>query len=297
MNQLSTHPTIVVGVDGSTQSELALDWAVDEASRRHLRLHLMCASGIDYASDTLGAVIPVIQDECKRVLRGAAEHVASIAPTLPVTTEACRGQAAAALVALSAQADTVVVGSRGHGSMGAALAGSTSLQVAAHASCPVAVVRTLSMASPTLPRVVVGVDGSPVSSDAIGYAFAQAAQREVGLTVVHAWDVEFVEGVIAVASTSDLWERLGDEERALTAESVAGWAEKYPDVDVRTHVVRGHPVDVLVSESEGAELIVVGSRGRGGFSGLLMGSVSHGVLHRAQSPVVVVRPHPADGAR
>ena len=216
---------------------------------------------------------------------------------MQVTTEACRGQAAAALVEVSARADTVVVGSRGRGSVGAAVAGSTSLQVAAHASCPVVVVRTLSTATPTLSRVVVGVDGSPVSSEAIGYAFAQASQREVGLTVVHAWDVEFVEGAIAVASTSDLWKRLGDEERALTAESVAGWAEKYPDVDVRTHVVRGHPVDVLVSESEGAELVVVGSRGRGGFSGLLMGSVSHGVLHRAQSPVAVVRPHPADKAR
>lgn len=297
MNQLSTHPTIVVGVDGSTPSKLALDWAVDEASRRHLRLHLVSASGIDYASDTLGAVVPVIEEECRRVLRDAANHVATIAPTVEVSTEAWRGQAAAALVALSAQADTVVVGSRGRGSVGAALAGSISLQVAAHASCPVVVVRTLSTASPARPRVVVGVDGSRVSSEAIGYAFAQASQREVGLTVVHAWDVEFVEGVIAVASTSDLWERLGEEERALTAESIAGWAEKYPDVDVRTHVVRGHPVDILASESEGAELVVVGSRGRGGFSGLLMGSVSHGVLHRAQSPVAVVRPHPAGEAR
>ncbi len=291
MTPVPTIPAVVVGVDGSGSSTQALDWAVDEASRRRLPLHLICAWAVDYAAGAIGAVVPIIEDECRAVLQDARRRIAVAAPTAQVTSSQVQGQAAAALIAASRTADTVVVGSRGLGALGGVLAGSTSMQVATHAECPVVVVREPSTAEASLPRVIVGVDGSEVSADAIGYAFQQAAQRDLGLTVVHAWDVQFVSGVLATTTTLEAWQQLGDEERTVTAESVAGWREKYPDVEVRTHVLRGHALESLIAHSRGAELLVVGSRGRGGFRGLLLGSVSQGVLHQAHCPVAVVRPH------
>jgi nucleotide-binding universal stress UspA family protein len=112
----------------------------------------------------------------------------------------------------------------------------------------------------------------------------------VGLTVVHTWWLDFVGG--GVSGVPDEQERRMaiDEERAVAAEAVAGWGEMFPDVDVRQHVLAGHPVESLVSHSKGAELLVVGSRGRSGFSGMLLGSVSQAVLQHAHCPVAVVRP-------
>ena len=127
--------------------------------------------------------------------------------------------------------------------------------------------------------------------DAVAYAVAQAALRGSDLTVVHAWDVGLVEGALALNAPIEVWEAFEDERVAMTAETVAGWSEKYPDVEVKTTVVRGRPADVLVKASAEAELLVVGSRGHGGFLGLMLGSVSRLVLHLAACPVAVVRPH------
>ncbi len=282
---------VVVGVDGSPTSALALDWAVDEASRRRLALHLVNAWFLRYAQASPMLVAPLDIPDPEALLRDAVARVATLAPGLRVSTEYADSPAAAALVVASATADSVVVGSRGHGTIGRAIVGSTSMQVATHAACPVVVVREVPRVLDAIPRVVVGVDGSAVSTEAVAYAFAQASMRGLGLTVVHAWHLDAVGGVVAAARSSETeWQRLVQEEYALTSESLAGWCEKYPDVDVRNHVVRQHPVDALVSESRSAELVVVGSRGHGGFRGLLIGSVSQGVLHRVHCPVAVVRP-------
>ena len=125
----------------------------------------------------------------------------------------------------------------------------------------------------------------------MAYAVAQAAQRNSDLTVVHAWDVGLVQGTLALNAPIEVWEGFEDERITLTAEAAAGWAETYPDVAINPRAVRGRPVDALVEASANAELLVVGSRGRGGFLGLLLGSVSRPVLHLAHCPVAVVRPH------
>ena len=110
----------------------------------------------------------------------------------------------------------------------------------------------------------------------------------MGLKVVHAWWVEYGEAGAASSIRSDDWQMFAQEDEALVAESLTGWQEKYPDVTVRRHSVRAFPVGALAHQSKNACLVVVGTRGRGGFAGLALGSVSQGVMHRARCPVAIV---------
>jgi len=284
---------IVVGVDGSRHSTLALDWAAAEASRRHLPLHIVDAYSYGFPITSVGMGMPEAMADVREVVDGecqdAVKRVLANHPGLTVSSHAPASSPAAALIDASQTADTLVVGARGRGAGRAALLGSVSVQVAAHAHCPVVVVREPQAAPSSSGPVVVGVDGSSVSSQAIGYAYEQASSRGVGLVVVHAWWLEFVEGASASATWSVDWDRMAEEENVLVAQSLAGWAERYPDVPVRRHGVRTHPVEALVRESEEACLLVVGSRGRGGFAGLMLGSVSQEVMRQAHCPVAVVR--------
>ena len=172
------------------------------------------------------------------------------------------------------------------------------MQVAAHAHCPVVVVRALRAPAAADASVVVGVDGSESSALAIAYAFEQARSRGVGLTVLHAWRLDHIEGASASAIWTVDWPTFAHGEQILVAESLAGWLEKYPDVAVRQHSLRGLPVEALIRASENACLVVVGTRGRGGFGGLLLGSVSQGVMHGASCPVAIAhgpKDSPSDG--
>ncbi len=279
---------VVVGVDGSAGSDAALEWAVDEAGRRRLPLHLVHATNIDYLvaaamlnpADSPPAVDDLVQAARDKVLAGS--------PDLRVTAEASTGAAAHDLVHRSEGAECVVVGAEGKTAVRGAL-GSVSLQVAMHARCPVVVVRRTEAGTAGGP-VVVGVDGSAISHEALGYAFEQASLRGVPLRVVYAWWIEFVDGVVVTTPGSPQWTAVEERQRVLLAETMAGWAETYPDVAAEVHVVHDRPIDAITAASEGACLAVVGARGRGGFRGLMLGSVSHGVLHRAHCPVAVVRP-------
>jgi nucleotide-binding universal stress UspA family protein len=185
----------------------------------------------------------------------------------------------------------VVVGHRGLGGFTGLLVGSVGVQVAAHAAGPVVVVRPHSAAAgASAGRVVVGIDGSPLSRAALGFGFEAAARRGVGLTAVHAWTEPVSTGpgdMLPLVYDAD---DVDAEETRLLAEALAGWAEKYPDVPVDRKVVRGRAAEALVAESAGAALLVVGSPGRGGFTGLLLGSVSQAALHHADCPVAIVRP-------
>ena len=208
------------------------------------------------------------------------------------------GPATTSLVEASLHADTVVVGSRGRRALPGFLLGATSLEVAAHAACPASSSSaTTRCRSATLERVVVGVDGSPRSSDAVAYAFAFASAHDLDLTVLHAFQVEYVAGVISTLSAEQSNARLAQEELALTSETVAGWQEKYPDVHVETATLRAHPVDALVDASKISDLLVIGGRRRGRIGGALLGAVGHGVLHDAHCPVAVVRAQPTSGAQ
>ena len=284
---------IVVGVDGSPNSDLALSWAVGEATRTRLPLHIIHAFSYGYpmTNNGLGDAIESLRHRADGVCRTAVAQARRANPELGITWDDPPYGPAPTLVGASEAADTVVVGAHGMGAARGSLMGSVSIQVAAHARCPVVVVRDTPAAAVTAAAgapVVVGVDGSAFSTSAIGYAYAQASSRGVGLTVVHAWWLEFVEGAADSAIWDVDWQKFAQEEQALVSQSLAGWQEKYPQVTVRRHSVRGLPVEALVRQSANACLVVLGTRGRGGFAGLVLGSVSQGVLHRAACSVAIV---------
>ncbi|HEY7720411.1 MAG TPA: universal stress protein [Pedococcus sp.] len=283
----SDRGALVVGVDGSPGGEAALEWATDEARRRHLPLRLVHATNVDYLVAAAMLSPTDVTDVPDELVEEARARVQAAAPDVDVTAEASTQSAARALVERSVGAEEVVVGSHGKGPVRGAL-GSVSLQVAMHARCPVVVVRGHEPGMAAGP-VVVGVDGSALSSEAVGYAFEQASLRGVPLAVVYAWWIEFVEGVVVTTPGTPHWGEIRERQRLAVSESLAGWREKYPDVEVEVHIEHGRPTDAIVANSERACLVVVGARGRGGFGGLLLGSVSHGVLHRAHCPVAVVR--------
>jgi nucleotide-binding universal stress UspA family protein len=291
---LTIHPPVVVGVDGTQSSAAALDWAIDDASRRRLPLRLLHAEPAPLPAGPDFEPVPhQAGADGDAVLRDALTRVRMLAPDMDVTTVTAIGSPTPALVQISTAAAMVVVGARGRGTVTSALLGSTSIDVAAHAHCPVTVVRELPSTLPARPGVVVGSDGSGLSNAAVEAGFEQADARGLPLTVVQAWYLDHGGSGLAVLESAEARRQIADEERAVAAEAVAGWSEKYPDVVVHQHVVNDHPVKALVDHSRGAELVVVGSRGRGGFGGLLLGSVSQGVLHHAHCPVLVVRPSTA----
>ncbi len=284
--------TIVVGVDGSPSSDLALGWAIEEATRRALPLHIIHAFSYGYPMTDagMGYAINGLRQLADGVRKDALSRARRANPELVITWSQPACRPAPALLEAAKTADTVIVGARGMSAARGVFMGSVSVQVAAHSSCPVVIVHDPPPPVAGSP-VVVGVDGSEVSGSAIAYAFEQASSRGVGLTVVHAWWLDHVEDAAAAAIWTVDWQTFAVEEQALVAESLAGWQEKYPDVAVRRHSVRGLPVEALIRQSENACLVVVGTRGRGGFGGLLLGSVSQGVMHRAQCPVAIVHGH------
>ncbi|WP_309648300.1 universal stress protein [Nocardioides sp.] len=286
--------SIVVGVDGSPSSDAALDWAAAEAVRRRRRLHL-CAVGQRElpggdAALYVGEILQLAEADAiaraERALDAATGRVEDGWPELEVTRESVLGSPAGVLVEHSAHADTIIVGHRGHGVLVGALLGSVAHQVAAHASCPVVVVRTPGPAgSPVAVTggVVVGVDGSEGAEAAVGFAFEEAAARGCDLHVLKAWWTS------SAGLFHDLKVDFQNTERLAVSETLVGWADKYPDVTVRVTVPMAPTVGALVAAGTGAQLLVVGHRGLGGFQRLLLGSVSHGVLQHAVCPVAVVR--------
>jgi nucleotide-binding universal stress UspA family protein len=292
---------IVVGYDGSEPSGKALEWATDEAKARHRPLRIVHVVP-DPAGSATGYGIYVPPDPAELVKLGeqtlatATEHVRAMAPTVEVDTRLLVGrQSAAGLLDHLVGAEMAVVGHRGRSGFSELLLGSTGVVLATHARCPVVVVRTVltgAEPAPEADRVVVGVDGSTTSVDALGFAFEEASLHGRGLTLVHAWLTPFydVPGPAEPLVDSMVVADFEGDELRLLAESLAGWREKYPDVDVRQVLAHREPLEALVVASTGAHLLVVGTRGRGGFRSLLLGSVSHGVLHHARCPVAIVRP-------
>ncbi|TNC19630.1 universal stress protein [Amycolatopsis alkalitolerans] len=286
---------IVVGIDGSEQALRAVRWAAAEATPRNLRVDLI--SGVDPALGYFGAGLPIPQDAFDAVerlahqqLTEAAAAAHEIGPGLAVTTERLRVPPVPMLIDASKKARMIVLGASGRGGFTGMLTGSTAVSVVAHSECPVVIVRDDGEASGP---VVVGVDGSPTSITALGAAFDEAAWRRVPLVAVHAWsDLDYASTAPVEYALLETEPSEQEQERILS-ESLAGWAEKYPDVRVERIVVRDRPRRQLLEWSKNAQLVVVGSRGRGGFQGLLLGSTSQALVHYAQCPVMVVRPQEA----
>ena len=297
MDENTARRSVVAGVDGSKHGLQAVRWAAAEAAQRGLPLRLVAAH-----SWTVGGLNPGLaldpfvglRDVSLEHLRVAAAAAARVAPQLEVEQVEVNGNPASVLRAESVRAELVVLGNRGLGGFTGLLIGSVAVELAAHAVCPVVVVRgpEPEYASPLHDPVVVGVDGSPTSEAAVAFAFEAASFRGVRLVAVHVWQDLLVEPTMAPSLD---WDALESDEREVLAERLAGYRAKYPDVPVWQLVVRDRPAHTLVMQSGRAQLVVVGSRGRGGFTGLLLGSVSQALLHHADCPVAVVRPVSADG--
>ena len=282
---------IVVGVDGSAASDAAVLWAAREAAMRNEPLTLV------HMFKTYVPTFPQIpmpsgvaewqEDDGRKVLEQAvkiAEDAVAAGHKVSIASEVKNSPPVPTLVEMSAEAEMIVVGSNGRGAVGRVLLGSVSSGVLHGAKCPVAVIRA--EASQTAPSdrapVLVGIDCSPASERALAIAFEEASFRGVELTALHAWSD------IAVYQLP--WVDWPEEAERSLAEYLAGWRERYPDVVVKRLLVLDHPGRALIEESESAQLVVVGSHGRGGMAGLLLGSVGNAVVHSVHTPVIVARP-------
>lgn len=296
MSKLSAHPGIVVGVDGSPASKVAVQWAARDAELRKVPLTL-----VHVVRATAGTWLETpLLPEWMRGQRERGRQV--IDDALKIVDESCQrgpaqvhcempsANAVPALVDLSKNADLVVVGRHGTGTLRGRHMGSVTSGLVYHAHCPVAVIHDEAPPNADVAQspVLVGIDGSPESELATAIAFDEASRRKVGLVALHAWsDVSVFDSVVSRPGPG--WPELKSMEDEALAERLAGWGERYPDVSVRRVVVREEPALPLVDQSQWAQLVVVGSHGRGGFAGMLLGSISAAVVMLARVPVIVAR--------
>lgn len=279
---------VVVGVDGSASGLAAVDLAAREAILRRRPLCLVHAFIWPYLHVPLdpspsGPPEGGLRHQAERILAEAHTRAHATAPDLVVRSELVTGDAAAVMIGASRTADLVVVGDRGLGGFTGLLLGSVAVQLAAHAICPVIVVR--GTADPAAP-VLLGVDGSPANDRAIGFAFEEASRRGVPLIALHAWTHSAATGPGTRAQPGR--DDAEVEAARVLAEALTGWHDEYPDVVAHRDLVHAGARNALIEATHRAQLVVVGTRGRGGFTGLLLGSVSQAVLHHAACPVAVV---------
>lgn len=290
----STNRPVVVGVDGSESARQAVRWAAREAARRRGLLVLLHVwTPVSVAAPypgTMGRYEEVSVEQGRSWLADAVTTAQEAVPGITTTTKLTSGPVAGQLVGWSVSADLVVLGSRGLGGFQGLLVGSTAVAVVTHGHCPVVVVRGADPQSP-IPQdgpVVLGVDESRVGEAAIPFAFEAAFSRKVPLRAVHTWSD------VPVTTTWELttgWQAIQEAESQVLGQWLAEQKGRYPSVRVEQVVVRDRPTHVLLEEAENAQLVVVGSRGRGGFRGLLLGSVSQAMIQHAACPVAVVPSH------
>jgi nucleotide-binding universal stress UspA family protein len=282
---------IVVGVDGSPSGLAAVTSAARMGAdrRRPLRVVHAFVWSLLSVRHGIGGGAPIgpgLRDAAEGFVTDAIALARSVAPDVEVAGEVRDGATAPVLLEESRGAWLLVLGDRGLGGFASMLVGSVTAQLAAHAECPVLMVRPTGQ--PDGP-VLVGVDGSGHSDLAVEFAFEEAAFRRVTLRAVHAWRRPVAtEPGDMLPLVYDVGEVDGEETRVL-AEALSGWRDRYPDVAVDQMVVRGGAARTLVDESARAQLLVVGARGHGGFVGLLLGSVSRAALLHAACPVAVIR--------
>lgn len=261
---------VVVGYEGAGHSEAALEWATRYAVAHHRPLLLVHTA----ARWSIDETVSKVKEQ---------------APTVDVRVQMSTGHARDVLRTASREAHLLVLGSRRRGALVSLLLGSVSVSVSAHASCPVAVVRPetdRARFGPFVGHVVVGVDGSEASRGALDFGFELASTEFKPLAIVHAWGAS---GVYRDLMTHELRLDTSEEHELQVAESIAGYAEKYPDVLVSQHQDEEDPARALVAASEDADTLVVGSRGRNDAASVIFGSVSRYVVEHAHCPVIVVR--------
>ncbi|MET7402416.1 universal stress protein [Dactylosporangium sp. NPDC005572] len=281
MNPTVDRQRIVVGYDASAGSLAAVDWAAAEAERAGAQLQIVNA----YRQVWPGAYYDIAPElaeaayrQAETLVGDAVARVRGRGTGIDVVATAVDALPAATLLDLGAAgARLLVVGNRGAGGLANLVLGSVSQQVATHARVPVAVVRGRGDAAGG--PVVAGTDDSPGADAALALAFEAARARGAGLVAIRAY-VPPIRPLLPYSA-------IEAQERAALEASVAGWAGKYPDVAVETRVAVGRAAKVLIGASHTAQLVVVGSRGHGGFTGLLLGSVGQQLMHHAECPVLI----------
>jgi nucleotide-binding universal stress UspA family protein len=292
--------SLVVGVDGSSCSCEAVRWAAGEARRRDLPLRIVHA-WLSPLVET--SVVPVLgfrsgtdlQTEANKVVTEAAAQAATAAPDIAVETSLVPGDAGAALIEASGDADLLVVGHQGAGGLAGLLAGSVAVAVVSHAACPVVVVRGH---QDTMRHVLVGVDESRSCRHTVDTAFAAAWRSSVGVVALHAYRIPaphrgFAERVAATSGTATAFRdhlvAAEQDAKFLVEQQVAAARQRYPEVPVEIRVLEGRPAEELVRASAGASLVVVGGHGSGRFAAFRPESTSHTLVHHAHCPVLVDR--------
>ncbi|MGR6584983.1 universal stress protein (plasmid) [Rhodococcus qingshengii] len=280
---------IIVGIDGSQHSRDALGWAVREATLRDVPLLLVCATTYRRTNDGPD-LARELRDRADRVLATALgiARAEAVAGSIEVRGEVSRQYAPGALIDRSADASMIVLGRRGLDEYSRGFVGSVCAAVARRAKCPVAVIDGWSRDETVEGPVVVGVDGSMNSEPAIGLAFEECALRGASLIVLHAC---FDQDMSTLQDDSATEVRAAVEEagRLVLAESVSRWWKQFPEVRVRRNLVRDRPVEHLLDLAADAQLVVVGTRGRGGFVGMDIGSTGTALLHKTPCPLLMVR--------
>lgn len=292
------HGPVVVGVDGSGSDSAAVAWAAHTAARHQVPLRLLHSSEIaavgavqDDPTVTSDATMAaqLADGDASRPADQLIEQMSKDYPDLVVQATETAGAASEALLQWQDTALLLVVGSGRRGGIGDWLLGTTSLNTAMHASCPVAVVNNEVDVNAASLRVVVGVDGSRDSAAAAEIAFAAADARGAKVECVSSWYLEVVKGLVVTDEDSPQWREIEDRQRERVESAIKAGREAHPDVEYVVDIVHGLSNKVLSERSVGADVLVLGSRGRGGFAGKLLGSVSQKVLQAAQSPVIIVK--------
>lgn len=286
---------LVVGIDGSAESEAAMEWALEEAARRGLAVELIYALAIPVVSDAYGMVmtrpdIDELSQYSQRLLDAALTSARASAPELEISTRLGSGPPAAVLIEASKRAEALVVGTRGLGSIGGRLLGSVSVRLAGASVCPVFIVppEWRENRLPDAP-VLVGVDGSDHSDAALSLALEQARLRGVGLIVLSAYRVPWLARpvepqLIAEFEESERW--LADKTISDSLERVKG--HSYHDVRIEQVTAKAMPAEALIEAGRRAALTVVGSRGRRSLGRAVLGSVSRSLMQEARHPIAVV---------
>jgi nucleotide-binding universal stress UspA family protein len=299
-------PTVIVGVDGSDVSREVLVHALLAAARRDADLEVVCSVSVElyYLGGAPLAIPDVdrIRDDVHGRVRALIDEVRADAdvfgvpgvPDVGMRLVVSERPPAPELVDRSRDASLLVVGSRGRGAGRSALLGSVALHCATHAACPVVVVHQSAVAATRPPRVVVGVDGSQESRAALTVAIEEAGRLDGVVEVVSTYqrtDYWTDLSTVVVPSVQQLRERVASQARELVSTVLAESGRRGTDApEIRIDVHEGPAGEVLTRQSRGADLLVVGSRGRGAFRALLLGSITlHCAMH-APCPVMVVRP-------
>lgn len=283
-----------MGLDGSEESLSAAKWAADRVAKGGGTLTLVCVYAIaSYSSVSLDGGLAVLddqalQDNAQKVVGDAKKTLEGVG--ISITTQVEVGDPAAVLTELSRECDLIVVGTRGHGGFADRILGSVSSALPAHARCPVVVVPPHMSGQPFTPinRIVVGVDGSEVASTALQKALDEAELWDADLTVIAAIPIAapVTAGLSWIPTTVNHEELIADI-RASMDKSIAK-AKDGRDIRTTQHALDGSPAVLLTEFSTAVDLVVVGTRGRGGLTGMLLGSTSQAVLHHSTCPVMTV---------